>query len=64
MYDISLQYENPSFAARNNIHIYGDNLSMYYYLPIRTCIFDLMVGVSNDAVNFLNSGCRSKGGIF
>lgn len=37
MYDISLQYENPSFAARNNIHIYGDNLSMYYYLPIRTC---------------------------
>ena len=37
MYDISLQYENPSFAARNNIHIYVDNLSMYYYLPIRTC---------------------------
>lgn len=48
MYDISLQYENPSFAARNNIHIYGDNLSMYYYLPIRTCRIDLMVGVSND----------------
>ena len=34
MYDISLQYENPSFAARNRLHIYGDNLSLHRHLFI------------------------------
>lgn len=36
MYDISLQHQTLSFAAGNKIHVYGNNLSGYRHLSVRT----------------------------
>ena len=55
MYDTSLQRQIPSFAAGNNIHIYLLWRLFIYALSsllFVLAVFDLIVGVSNDAVNF------------
>ena len=64
MYDISLQHQTLSFAAGNKIHVYGNNLSGYRHLLFVLAIFDLVVGVSNDAVNFLQSAVGAKAASF
>ena len=66
MYDISLQHEPPFFAVGNNIHIYYME-TIYLCIVIflfALAVFDLMVGVSNDAVNFLQSAVGAKAASF
>ena len=66
MYDTSLQRQIPSFATGNNIHILFMEtiyLCIIIFLFV-LAVFDLIVGVSNDAVNFLNSAVGAKAASF
>ena len=45
MYDTSLQHNFRSFAARNKIHYYGNDLSMHVIFLFVLAVFDLIVGV-------------------
>lgn len=66
MYDILLQHEILSFAARNKIHItFMETIYLCIVIFLfGLAIFDLMVGVSNDAVNFLQSAVGAKAASF
>ncbi len=62
-----MQFQVTSFAARNNIYTYSFMETIYLCIIIFLfvlAIFDLIVGVSNDAVNFLNSAVGAKAASF
>ena len=65
MYDIPLQPQTPSFAGGNNIHTFMETIYLCIIIFLFVlAIFDLIVGVSNDAVNFLNSAVGAKAASF
>ena len=52
-YDIPLQPQTPSFAGGNNIHTFMETIYLCIIIFLFVLArFDLIVGVSNDAVNF------------
>ena len=64
MYDISLQHDLRSFAARNKIHLMETIYLCIVIFLFVLAVFDLIVGVSNDAVNFLQSSVGAKAASF
>lgn len=65
MYDTSLQRQIPSFASGNNIYTFMETIYLCIIIFLFVlAIFDLIVGVSNDAVNFLNSAVGAKAASF
>ncbi len=70
MYDISVQYAFASFARGKQrfytyIYIYMETIYLCIVIFLGVlAVFDLIVGVSNDAVNFLNSSVGSKAAKF
>ena len=64
MYDISLQHETRSFATGNKIHVMETIYLCIVIFLFVLAVFDLVVGVSNDAVNFLQSAVGAKAASF
>ena len=64
MYDISLQHETRSFATGNKIHVMETIYLCIVIFLFVLAVFDLIVGVSNDAVNFLQSAVGAKAASF